>query len=91
MQQFNDAVEGEDGEPLQGEARDLYLLNQRQQFINYHSFSLFRCYCQSFENSSHHMDAKSIKEMVKLLKVSAGVHIAIKLCKQHQDGKDREN
>jgi hypothetical protein len=37
------------------------------------------------------MDAKSIKEMVKLLKVSAGVHIAIKLCKQHQDGKDREN
>jgi hypothetical protein len=81
MKELDKSVEGEEGEDLVGEARDLYLWDQRQQFINYHSFSLFRCFCKSFDNSSNHLNARSIKEMIKLLKVSAGVHIAIKLCK----------
>lgn len=55
-----------------------------------HSFALFRFFCRSFKNTSDHLKAKSIKEMIKLLKASAGVHVAVKICQQYEEGKKND-
>jgi hypothetical protein len=74
---------GDKKEEVAEEDDEEKMLHKMNSFINKHSFVLFRCFCKSFQNTSDHLTANSIKDMTKKLKLSASVHIAMKICKQY--------